>query len=43
VPMIVQEFVKAFNPAASTGVSGNFGARWSGRVTKRGEWFIDLN
>ena len=36
LPMIVQQFVKAVNPAAGAGYAGTFGARWSGRVVSRG-------
>jgi hypothetical protein len=41
LPMVVQEFVKAVNPAVSAGVSGTFGARWSGRVVARGSLYTE--
>ena len=37
LPMLVTQFTKATNPAAQPGVSGTYGANWSGRVVTRGD------
>jgi hypothetical protein len=39
LPMVATQFSKASNPAAAPGVSGTFGAAWSGRVVTRGARF----
>jgi hypothetical protein len=39
LPMLVRQFSKATNPAVAAGVSGTFGAKWTGRVTVRGALF----
>jgi len=41
LPMLVRQFSKAVNPAVSAGTSGTFGAKWTGRVTVRGDFFTN--
>ena len=36
LPVLATQFSKATNPAATPGVSGTYGASWSGRVVQRG-------
>jgi hypothetical protein len=41
IPMVGQQFTKAVNGNVGTGISGNYGANWSGRILQRGDFYTE--